>query len=376
MKKTASFFYSSKLKFFKILDYLGLSFGVLILSFIMLVIGIYYINKTKNVKAILTLATNVRVDDNKNDITIGSLVKAYPVLNSDNYIIKKNNKEEKNEEKENFVANDTNNFDASAVDAISNIITIDKDNYTKKSTKNYDRIDIYGVTVYDYSSKKIDFKELFNRNINLTKKSDPILIYCTHTSETYKNSENYVFKYSGNYRSKNAKYNMLSVASIISKTLIEKGLNVVFDTTAHDYTSYDNSYTNSLRTIEKNIQKYSRFGMTIDVHRDAAADLSFAPKTKINGKNVAQLMVVIGVGYEGYPNKNWEENLSLALHIVKLGEEMYPGLFRHILVRDARYNQHISPGSILVEVGATGNTLEEAYYGARCFANILAKLYK
>jgi stage II sporulation protein P len=55
---------------------------------------------------------------------------------------------------------------------------------------------------------------------------------------------------------------------------------------------------------------------------------------------------------------------------------MYPGLFRHILVRDSRYNQHIEDGSILVEVGATGNTLEEAYYAARCLGNIIAKIYE
>lgn len=356
------------------LDYLGVSLNILLISLGMIIVSVWYINKTKNIDALLTLATNVRIDEGYTP-SIDDILKIYPVMNSDNYVVAKDitNKENKKEEK---VASDTNLFDASAVDAISNIITIQKENYKKKSTKNYDRIDMYGVTIYDYSTKKIDFKELFNRNINLTKKSDPLLIYCTHTSESYKNSENYVFKYSGNYRSKNAKYNMLSVASMLSKTLIERGLDVVFDTTAHDYTSYDNSYTNSLKTIEKNIEKNSRFGMIIDVHRDAAADLSFAPKTTINGKSTACLMIVIGVGYEGFPNKNWEENLSLALHIAKLGEEMYPGLFRQVLVRDARYNQHLSPGSILVEVGATGNTLEEAYYGARCFANIIAKLYK
>ena len=372
MKKTASFFYAIKTKFLKVLDYLGVSLGILTISFAMLLIAVYYINKSKDIKAILTLATNVRIDDKK-DINIVDVIKIYPVMNKDNYIL---DKAYEKKIVEDIVSKDTNDFDASAVDVISNIITIDRENYSKKSTNSYDRIDIYGVKIYDYSTKKIDFKELFNRNINLTKKSDPILMYCTHTSETYKNSENFVFKYSGNYRTKNAKYNMLSVANIMSKTLLDKGLNVVFDTTAHDYTSYDNSYTNSLRTIEKNLKKYSRFGMTIDVHRDAAADLSFAPKTTINGKKVAQLMLVIGVGYEGFPNKNWEENLSLALHIAKLGEEMYPGLFRQVLVRDSRYNQHVSPGSILVEVGATGNTLEEAYYGARCFANIIAKLYK
>jgi len=169
---------------------------------------------------------------------------------------------------------------------------------------------------------------------------------------------------------------MLSVASILSNTLKDRGLTTIFDTTAHDYTSYDNAYKNSMKTINTNLEKYSRFGVMIDVHRDAAGDLTFGPETTINGKTTAKLMLVVGVGYSGYPNEYWEENLTLALQIAKLGEEMYPGLFRHVLVRDARYNQHLSPGSLLLEVGATGNTLEEAYYGARCFANILAKLYK
>ena len=169
---------------------------------------------------------------------------------------------------------------------------------------------------------------------------------------------------------------MLSVASVMANTLKDRGLTTVFDTTPHDYTSYDNAYKNSMKTINLNLEKYSRFGVMIDVHRDAAADLTFGPETAINGKKTAKLMLVVGVGYSGYPNKYWEENLTLALQIAKLGEEMYPGLFRQVLVRDARYNQHLSEGSLLVEVGATGNTLEEAYYGSRCFANILSKIYK
>ena len=297
------------------------------------------------------------------------------MFNGDNYIVAES-KNVQDVDKEEIISSDTSLFDVSAVDVISNSITITKPNYTKKSTSNYDRIDIYGVTIYDYSSKKIDYEELFEHNLDLTKKSDPILLYCSHTSETYSNSDNFTFGYSGNYRTKDAKYNMLSVANIMAKTFKDKGITSVFDTTPHDYTSYDNAYKNSMKTINTNLDKYDRFGLVIDVHRDAAADLSFGPKVEINGKSVAKLMLVVGVGYEGYPNKYWEENLTVALKIAKLGEEMYPGLFRQVLVRDARYNQQLAAGSLLVEVGATGNTLEEAYYGARCFANILNKLYK
>ena len=379
MKKAVSFFDGCKkhmLNLFK--QAKETSFFVLAIV-IIAICSVFFLKTSNGIQGLITFATNIRITESIKEYTIADLIKTYPVFNGDNYIVEAvvdEIKVDKAETVDKPVDSDTSLFDASAVDAVSQMITITTPNYTKKSTKNYDRIDIYGVTIYDYSSKKIDYEELFERNINLTKKSDPVLIYCSHTSETYTNSENFKFGYTGNYRTKDAKYNMLSVASILSNTLKDRGLTTVFDTTAHDYTSYDNAYKNSMKTINANLEKYSRFGVMIDVHRDAAADLTFGPETTINGKNTAKLMLVVGVGYSGYPNEYWEENLTLALHIAKLGEAMYPGLFRQVLVRDARYNQHLSKGSLLVEVGATGNTLEEAYYGARCFANILAKLYK
>lgn len=374
MEDKVSFFGLIKKYIMNILNIIKLFTSSTIVIVTLTIFGIQILKKPICIKKILNFATNIR-QANNNKICVEDIVKAYPVFNGDNYVLKNENIKA-NVEKEENIKKDTSEFDASAVDAVSNIITIDKSETKIKETKNYKRIDMYGFKIYDYSSKKIDYEELMSRNVNLTKKSDPVLIYTTHTSETYKNSDNFKFEYTGTYRTKDAKYNMLSVASILSKTLNESGITAIFDTTAHDYTSYDNSYTNSSKTIKNNIEKYSRFGITIDVHRDAAADLSFAPKTTINGKSTAQLMLVIGVGYDSFKNKYYPENLSMALHIAKVGEEMYPGLFRQVLVRDARYNQHLSKGSILVEVGATGNTLEEAYYGARCFANIIKRLYK
>ena len=378
MKKTVSFFDCCKQRIVSLFNYAKATTSFLLSMLFIVVSSIYFLKISNSMEGLIAFATNVRVAENIKEYTIADLVKVYPVFNGDNYIVEESKTEiiVDKAKKEEVLDSEASIFDASAVDVVSNAITITKPNYTKKSTKNYDRIDIYGVTIYDYSSKNIDYEELFERNINLTKKSDPVLLYCSHTSETYTNSNNFKFEYSGTYRTKDAKYNMLSVASIMSNTLKDRGLTTVFDTTPHDYTSYDNAYKNSMKTINNNLKKYSRFGVVIDVHRDAAADLSFGPEIKVNGKTTAKLMLVVGVGYSGFPNEHWEENLTLALNIAKLGEEMYPGLFRHVLVRDARYNQHLSAGSILVEVGATGNTLEESYYGARCFANILAKLYK
>ncbi len=377
MKNTVSFFERCKQYILNLFKYAKVTTSFLVSTVLIIICGIYFLKTSNGIEGLITFATNVRLEKDTKEYTVADLMKAYPVFNGDNYVVEKAQEVQVVDKAQNDnISSDTSLFDASAVDVVSNYITITKENYTKKSTKNYDRIDMYGFTVYDYSSKNIDYQELMGRNVDLTKKSDPVLLYCSHTSETYDNSENFKFEYTGNYRTKDGKYNMLSVASIIANTLKDRGFTTVFDTTPHDYTSYDNAYKNSLKTINTNLNKYNRFGIMIDVHRDAAADLSFGPTTTVNGKQTAKLMLVVGVGYDALPNEYWEQNLALALKIAKLGEEMYPGLFRHILVRDARYNQHLAPGSLLVEVGATGNTLEEAYYGARCFANILSKLYK
>lgn len=378
MKQAVSFFSSCKKH---ILCLFKKSGSITIVVVTMTLIGVSAIKNPTMFNGLLAFATNVR-EKSEINIDITDLLKAYPVLNGDNYILADVKEQEIVEKVENLenkedkpVSTDTELFDASAVDVFSNIITIDKDEMTTKQTKTYTRVDIGGITVYDYSSKNINYKEIINMDVNLKKGEDDILIYSTHTSETYTNSDVYKFPYSGTYRTRDGKYNMLSVGHILNKTLNERGITTVFDTTAHDYTSYDSAYKNSMKTVNKNLENYKDFGIIIDVHRDAAGDLTFGPETIINGKKTAMLMLVVGVGYQSLDNKYWKENLSLALKIASVGEQMYPGLFRHVLVRDSRYNQHLTPGSILIEVGATGNTLEEAYYGARCLGNILGNIY-
>lgn len=375
MKYTVRFFYNCK-EYIKKIVVPSIRPIALFISIIFfgIIAGIITIKNDRAINSVMVVATNVRQAEEKN-YTIADLLKVYPVFNSNNYVVAKVNKNS-SETVEETEKNSTADFDVTAVDTVSNMIILDKSDIKKKESTNYTKVTLYGITVYDYSSMEIDYTELMDMNVNLTKKSDPILFYCTHTSETYANSERFKFQYSGNYRVKEAEFNMISVANVMSKRLKDKGLTTVLDTTPHDYTSYQNAYKNSMKTIEKNLKENPRFGIVIDVHRDAAADLSFAPKVNINGKSTAQLMLVVGVGTKGYENKYWKKNLSLALNIAKLGEEMYPGLFRQILVRDSRYNQHLNEGALLVEVGSTGNTLEEAYYGARCFANILARIYK
>ncbi len=387
MDNAVSFFNAvlSKIKDIKnkIYKYLHVSTSLTFGASMLTILGIALLRTPKLYNGLFMFATNVR---EKTDINLDmtAFLKAYPVLNVDNYVLAEKEIEEKVDKDENKAitkeeivqSQDTSLFDASAVDVNSDNIVLEESDAVKKSAKTYTRIDIDGVTILDYSSKKINYEEIMDMELDLKKSDDMVLMYSTHTSETYTNSDTYKFGYSGTYRTKDAKYNMLSVAHILNKTLNEKGIATIFDTTPHDYVSYNNAYKNSMKTLNKNLEEYSHFGLVIDVHRDASGDLTFGPETKINGKNTAKLMIVIGVGYQSLENKYWKENLSTALKIAKIGEAMYPGLFRHILVRDSRYNQHLEDGSILIEVGATGNTLEEAYYAARCLGNIIGKLYK
>ncbi len=384
MKNTVSFFnavlYKVKNAKEKLLVMLkrgtGLTFG----ASIFVILGVTILRTPKIFDGLFVFATNVREKTEKN-LDITAFLKAYPVLNVDNYIVAKAEttpvvEKEKETPKDVVQSLDTSFFDASIVDVNTENVVLKETEMTKKSTKTYTRIDIDGVTILDYSTKKIDYEELMNMEVKLKKAEDKILMYSTHTSESYTNSELYKFKYSSNFRSKDAKYNMLSVMHILNETLKEKGITTVMDKTSHDYTSYNSAYKNSMNTLNKNLKEHSHFGLVIDVHRDASSDLTFGPKVKINGKDTAKLMIVIGVGYQSLENKYWKENLAAALKIAKIGEAMYPGLFRHILVRDSRYNQHIEDGSILIEVGATGNTLEEAYYGVRCLGNIIDRMYE
>lgn len=322
---------------------------------------------------IISLGTNI-VPLNEKTMGISDIAKIYPVLNKDNYIIAKEETkeevpivEEKKEEKK---------FDGSAVSTFA----YNKNNEADikiSYTSTYQKVKMYGFTITNYADKTdIDYAGIMNTDLSLSRNKDKILLYCTHTSESYVNSPGYEFSYSGTMRTKDAKYNMLSVAGVLRDQLIAKNFNVILDTTPHDYTSYDNAYTNSRQTINNQINANGKFGLIIDVHRDAYGSLDNGPTVEINGKEVALIMVVVGIGTEGYENPYWEANLAIAMNIVKLGEEMYPGLFRPLLVRGSKYNQDINKGSILTEVGTTGNTHEEVYYAVTCLANILDKVFK
>ena len=186
----------------------------------------------------------------------------------------------------------------------------------------------------------------------------------------------YEYEATGNYRTTDLNYSVARVGTELTNYLKEKGFNVTHNTTYHDYPAYSGSYARSLNTLEgllegKNTQ------LVFDLHRDAVGSSNeYAPTIKINDNYVAQIMFVIGTNGGGLEHPNWVQNLKIAAKIQEKANEMYPGLFRPIIIRNSRYNQHLTNGSSIIEVGATGNTMEQCILSMQCLSNVLAEVCK
>lgn len=231
-----------------------------------------------------------------------------------------------------------------------------------------------GVKIKNESKYKLTEEDL-KPDIDFKNKED-IVIYHTHTCESYTKTEKYTYKSSGNFRTIDLNYSVARVGEELKKYLDKYGFNVIHNKTYHDYPKYNGSYTRSLETIEK-ILKTSKASLVIDLHRDALGSNSkYAPSVKINGEEAAQLMFVIGTDGGGLKHDKWKKNLKLAIKIQKKANEMYPGLFKPIIVRNSRYNQHVSEGACIIEVGATGNTLEQCLVSMKYLSSVIFEVMK
>ena len=223
------------------------------------------------------------------------------------------------------------------------------------------------VTLNDYTKKVLDFEVLEKSLFTKVEKDVKVLIYHTHTSESYTGVE----KYTDAYRTEDNNSNVVKVGNTLKEELNKYGIFVRHDTTQHDYPSYNGAYKSSLKTVE-NILKNENYDIIIDVHRDALASNSqYRPTAEINGETVAKLMFVVGTNSAGLKHDNWIENLKFAIAVQQRANEVFPGLFRDLHLSTSRYNQHTSNKSIILEVGATGNTIEEACLAMKYFALLL-----
>lgn len=232
----------------------------------------------------------------------------------------------------------------------------------------YGNVKIKNQTTYNLT------EDILKPDIKIDNKN--IVIFHTHSCESYTSSEKYPYTQTGNFRTTDLKYTVTQVGSELENYLKKYNLNVVHDTSYHDYPSYTGSYTRSLKTVE-NILQTTPSDIIIDLHRDAIGSRAdYAPTVKIGDDYAAQIMFVIGTNEGGLYHPNWNQNLKFAVKVQQKAEEMYPGLFKTMMVTKSRYNQHTGKYANIMEVGATGNTLEQCLTSMKYLSAVLNEVMK
>ena len=187
-----------------------------------------------------------------------------------------------------------------------------------------------------------------------------VLIYSSHATESYqKNGENYIE--TAAYRTLDSGFNMLSLGAALEQALEQRGIPVLRDETLHDYPSYNNSYISSRESVEDYLSSYPSLCLVLDLHRDASSGKQqLRPLAQTEGGSAARLMLVVGTDRGNRIHPNWRKNFSLALRLQTLLERTSPGITRPVNIRAQRFNQDLSPGALLIEIGGAGNTHAEA----------------
>ena len=208
--------------------------------------------------------------------------------------------------------------------------------------------------------------------------TDPqVLILHTHATETYQPWDALYFDRDFTARTEDRGLNMCAVGERMAQVLNEAGICTLHDTTLHDSPSYTESYARSAETARRWLEQYPSIKVVLDVHRDALgdADTRIKPLCSLTGEPAAQVMLIAGCGNgTTVPLPNWRLNLKFAAAWEAKMETDHPGLTRPVLCGYRYYNQDLTTGSLLIEVGGHANTLAEALRAAEYAAGSLAEL--
>ena len=201
-----------------------------------------------------------------------------------------------------------------------------------------------------------------------------VLIVHTHTSEAYAESPN--------ARSTQNFENVVRIGEIIKERLKAQGINVIHDTTQNDSPSYNGSYNKALGVIQRNIAENKNIQVVLDVHRDYTArksngaEIQLKPVSVVDGKKVSQVMLVVGTDNSGLTHPDWRHNLAFAVKINEELDKISESIARPINIRKERFNQHLTKGSLILEVGSASNSLSESENAAVYLGDAIASVLK
>lgn len=250
--------------------------------------------------------------------------------------------------------------------------------------KNDGVTDSYGkVRVKNVNKTDIDIKGKLEQELDLSidKDKPSVLIYHTHTTETYQILDRDFYAVGSLTRTNKEELNMVRVGKAIYGELEKAGYKTIHVTDIHD-NPYSGAYSRSRKTVEQYLKEYPSIQITLDIHRDAihrSDGTKIAPTAEINGKKAAQIMIISGCQEEGNGITNlpdWEYNLAFALQLQQRLEENFEGITRPLYFCPRSYNMNMTHCSLLVEMGSDANTLEEAVYSGKCLGVALSDILK
>lgn len=231
---------------------------------------------------------------------------------------------------------------------------------------------VNGVYIKNTSSRQMDAVELAGDRFSarLSQDGPQVLIVHSHATEAYTMPAGQEYETSGTFRTRDTSCNVVRVGDEVAAVLSGYGISVLHDRALHDAESYNDAYGNSLASIERYLEKYPTLSFVLDIHRDAIQDTNGNQYKLITREDprVAQCSLVMGVAHDA-----WRDNLALATAVQQRLSALSSTLMRPVAARGYRYNQHLRAGSLLVEIGAAGNSLDEALMGARYFATGFAE---
>lgn len=238
-----------------------------------------------------------------------------------------------------------------------------------------------GLYLYNRTQLPVDLAAAAAAPVNITlpEEGPQVLIVHTHGTEAYTPDGTDQYEPSdNNTRTLDEGYNVVRVGDEIERVFTELGLSVVHDRSLYDYPKYNGAYDRSGAGIAAYLAQYPTIRIVLDIHRDALVGSDgtiYKPVIELDGVSTAQVMMLVGSDDAGAEFPDWPEHLALVMSVQQQMNSLWPQLARPITLRTARFNQQLTKGSFLVEVGSHGNTLEEALAGARLFARAAGKVF-
>lgn len=240
-----------------------------------------------------------------------------------------------------------------------------------------------GISLFNRTEKTVDLAAVAAAGTSLSflpaAQGPQVLIIHTHGTESFARDGTEPYTETGTAHTTDSSYNIIRVGDEIARIFEEQGISVLHDREFYDYPSYNGAYDRSRAAIEGYLAQYPTLRMVLDIHRDALVGSDgtiYKPVLQVDGVKTAQVMLLVGSDDAGASFPDWTEHLALAMEIQNQMNALWPGLARPITLRTARFNQQLTKGSLLVEVGSHGNTLDEVLAGARLFARAAGQVIR